>query len=75
MTNYLVDKALTLEKTFYSVLNLMLKIWQLKTKKNDLLKSIQREHGHLYSLLYFFLKSFIMKARQIFTFKVPFSIR
>jgi len=34
MTNYLVDKALTLEKTFYSVLNLMLKIWQLKTKKN-----------------------------------------
>ena len=75
MTNYLVDKALTLEKTFYSVLNLMLKIWQLKTKKNDLLKSIQREHGHLYSLLYFFLKWFITKARQIFTIKVPLAIR
>jgi len=53
----------------------MLKIWQLKTKKNDLLKSVQREHGHLYSLLYFFLKWFITKARQIFTIKVPLAIR
>ncbi len=75
MTNYLVDKALTLEKNVLQCFEPNAKNLTIESKKNDLLKSIQREHGHLYSLLYFFLKSFIMKARQIFTIKVPFAIR